>query len=97
MLRMASLVATSAVVNITVALAIASNPTNILATISGNTLVLKWPADHTGWTLQAQTNGLNSGLGTNWVDVAGSASMNGFTNLINPANGSVFYRLSSTP
>jgi len=35
-------------------------------------LQLSWPADHTGWQLQSQTNNLTSGLGTNWVNMLGS-------------------------
>ena len=62
---------------------------------NGNTnLVLSWPADHRGWLLQAQTNTLSAGLGTNWVNLPGSAAVAGWTNAINPANGSVFYRLA---
>ena len=88
----------SAPVTITVsnAVTIATNPTNIVATVSGTNLILSWPGDHTGWTLQAQTNPPSIGLGTNWVDVSGSASVNAVTNIINPANGSVFYRLKYT-
>jgi hypothetical protein len=86
-----------ATITVSNAVTIATNPTNILATISGNNLVLSWPGNHTGWTLQAQTNSLSSGLGTNWVDVPGSASVNTVTNTINPTNGTVFYRLKYTP
>lgn len=68
-------------------------PTNIVYNVSGATLVLSWPPDHTGWTLQAQTNAPGAGLGTNWVNVAGSASVDTITNVIAPTNGSVFYRL----
>ena len=69
------------------------NPTNITSVVNGSNLELSWPADHTGWTLQAQTNALSVGLGTNWVAVPGSTLVNGVTNAINPANGSVFYRM----
>jgi len=74
------------------------NPTNITASVisnvgGGQSLVLSWPADHTGWTLQSQTNSLTKGLGTNWVDVPGSASVNIITNPIVKTNGSVFYRM----
>lgn len=31
----------------------------------GNQIQLSWPADHTGWRLQMQTNG----LGTNWINL----------------------------
>ena len=70
-----------------------SASTNMNFKISGNQLQLSWPTDHIGWTLQVQTNTSSIGLGTNWVPVPGSTSVNGITNTINPANGSVFYRL----
>ncbi len=73
-----------------------TNPTNLTATVSGNTLTLSWPADHLGWHLQVQTNPLTSGLGTNWFMIPGSDTQVGLrTNIIiNPADGSVFYRMS---
>jgi autotransporter-associated beta strand protein len=78
---------------LSVVLGIASNPTNITATVSGDMLTLSWPADHLGWILQAQTNGLGTGFYTNWVDVAGSAANNTSVIIISPANPTVFYRL----
>ena len=78
---------------LSVVLGVATNPTNITATVSGNHLTLSWPADHLGWTLQAQTNSITTGLTTNWVDVAGSAASNTNVMTINPANPTVFYRL----
>ncbi len=69
------------------------NPTNIVAQVSGGTLTLSWPADHTGWALQAQTNALNIGLSTNWSVVAGSTATNQLAIPVNSANGSVFYRM----
>lgn len=72
---------------------VATNPTNITFSVTSNVLTLSWPADHTGWRLQAQTNSLANGLGTNWVDVAGATSVNSTNFIINPANGAVFYRL----
>jgi hypothetical protein len=73
---------------------LATNPTNITATLNGNQLVLSWPADHLGWILQSQTNSLATGLGTNWVNVPNSTSVDTVTNTIDPAQGSVFYRLA---
>lgn len=73
-----------------------TNPTNIVTSLSGNVLTLSWPADHTGWRLQVQTNSLATGLVANsnaWLTVIGSASVNSTNITINPANGSVFYRL----
>ncbi|HSY18671.1 MAG TPA: autotransporter-associated beta strand repeat-containing protein, partial [Candidatus Acidoferrales bacterium] len=67
--------------------------TNITTVVSGNLLTLSWPADHTGWRLQVQTNTLGTGLNTNWVDVAGSTTVNSVNVTMNPANGTVFYRM----
>jgi hypothetical protein len=71
----------------------ATNPTNITVQVTANTLYLSWPSDHIGWRLQVQTNNLTQGFGTNWVDVAGATATNQMTIPINPANGSVFYRM----
>jgi alpha-L-arabinofuranosidase len=56
-------------------------------------LQISWPADHTGWQLQSQTNNLTSGLGTNWLNVPGSDQTNQSAWLLDPTNGSVFFRL----
>ena len=72
---------------------VATNPTNINATVSGGALTLTWPEDHLGWVLQSQTNNLNVGLATNWVDVGGSELSTTNVITINPANPGVFYRL----
>jgi hypothetical protein len=53
----------------------------------GNQLQFFWPADHTGWRLQMQTNG----LGTNWVSVLNADYVN--TLLLPMTNGSAFFRL----
>jgi 4-phytase/acid phosphatase len=68
----------------------ADNPTNITASVSTNTLTIAWPADHLGWILQAQTNGLSAGQ---WFDLPGSSDGNSVAISINPANPAVFYRL----
>ncbi len=83
--------------SISVLSAEATNPTNITAVVSGGQLTLSWPADHTGWFLQSQTNSLAAGLKTNWVDVAGSSATNQVIFTINPTNGAVFYRMSLNP
>jgi hypothetical protein len=80
---------------IAVASVISTTPTNITFSVSGSTLTLSWPVDHTGWVLQAQTNAPGLGIGTNWGVVPGSASVNQYVTPINRANGSVFYRLIS--
>jgi hypothetical protein len=56
-------------------------------------LTLSWPFDHTGWSLQMQTNSINVGLGTNWVIVPGSDSTNLLTMPVNPGSGTAFFRL----
>jgi cellulose 1,4-beta-cellobiosidase len=61
--------------------------------VSSSQLNLGWPADHTGWRLQTQTNSTGGGLGTNWVDVTGADSTNQITVPISLANGSAFFRL----
>ncbi|MEI2727220.1 MAG: PQQ-dependent sugar dehydrogenase [Verrucomicrobiota bacterium] len=59
---------------------------------SGNVLDISWPA--TGARLETQTNSPSTSLGTNWVTVPGSATTNRVVVPIDPANGSVFYRLA---
>ncbi len=66
------------------------NPTNITFQAGGGNLTLNWPADHTGWQLQAQTNGLSR---SNWFNVSGSTSVNLCVVSFDPANAEVFYRL----
>ncbi|MBC8096971.1 MAG: hypothetical protein H7Y43_14285 [Akkermansiaceae bacterium] len=72
---------------------VATNPTNIMIQLAANNLTLNWPSDHIGWRLQVQTNGLAQGLGTNWVDVAGSSGTNQMSLPINPDSNTSFYRL----
>jgi hypothetical protein len=68
-------------------------PTNIVATIDANELNLAWPADHIGWQLQMQTNG----LGTNWVNVASSTMTNMMRLPIDTQQSSMFFRLIYPP
>jgi autotransporter-associated beta strand protein len=74
---------------------VATNPTNITSSVSGNVLTLSWPSDHTGWRLQVQTNALGGGLNPSgtWYDVTGSTTVNTINQNIDPANGTVFYRM----
>jgi len=69
---------------------ITDNPTNLTVSVSSNTITIAWPADHIGWILQAQTNGLSAGQ---WFDSPGSGAVNAVVIPVNPANTSVFYRL----
>jgi hypothetical protein len=66
----------------------------ISLTLSNGLLGFNWPLDHVGWSLQAQTNPIGAGLGTNWAVLSGSTSTNRYFVPLNTANGSVFFRLS---
>ena len=57
-------------------------------------LRLSWQTPGGTWHLQAQTNPAAAGLGTNWVDVPGSATTNLMNLPVDPATGCVFYRLT---
>jgi alpha-L-fucosidase 2 len=63
-------------------------------TVSGGQIQLTWPQDHTGWSLQSQTNSSGRGIGTNWVTVPASTLTNQMTFPIGLTNGSVFFRLA---
>ncbi len=63
---------------------VAINVTNV----SGQ-LRFAWPADHTGWQLQSQTNS----LGTDWVNVTSSAQTNLVSLPVDKANRAAFFRL----
>lgn len=60
--------------------------------VAGNTLNLSWPTN-AGWLLQAQTNSIAVGLGTNWSTLTGSDSITNLSVTMNSTNGAVFYRL----
>lgn len=69
-------------------------PINMGMLITNGTLLLSWPEDHTGWRLEAQTNQLTVGVGTNWFTIPSSNTTNLMQFPIVPAHGSVFYRLA---
>ena len=77
-----------------VASTVNTTPTNIVTSVSGDQLTISWPADHIGWTLQSQTNSLSTGLTATWYDVAGSTATNQMTFTIDPANPTVFFRMT---
>lgn len=74
---------------------VSAAPTSLAVFPAEGALHLSWPADHTGWRLQVQTNSVNAGLGANWVDVAGANLTNDVTLPVDATKGSVFYRLIS--
>jgi hypothetical protein len=71
----------------------ATTPPQVSVIPGAGQLQLHWPATHTGWRLEAQTNSLGAGLGTNWVTVAGSATTNQMTIPTDAENGTAFFRL----
>jgi len=74
-----------------------TTPTNLTFTVSNNSLTLSWPANYLGWVLQAQTNSLGAGLGTNWGTVPGSSLVTSMTIPLIANNPAVFYRLMYQP
>lgn len=58
--------------------------------LSGNVLTFTWTG---AFKLQSQTNSLNNGLNNSWFDFPGG-NVSGVTATINPANPTVFFRLS---
>ncbi len=72
---------------------VSTAPVTITNSVSGNLLTHSWPADHIGWRLQVQTNPISIGLGLNWLDVPNSTNVSQMTFTLDPAAGSVFYRL----
>jgi hypothetical protein len=69
----------------------ATNPTNITAKVTGNTLALTWPGDHLGWTLQ--TNAVDLANPSDWYPYPGSVSVTNVNIAIDPKQKNVFYRL----
>ncbi len=72
---------------------VATNPTNITATVSGSTLTLTWPGDHLGWTLQ--TNALDLANTNDWFAYPGSATVTNVNITMDPSLTNVFFRLIS--
>jgi len=83
-------------VQLVVTSALNTTPTNITSSVSGSTLTLGWPADHTGWRLEVQTNNLATGVSANpadWGTVSGSTSTNQEVITIDPTKTGEYYRL----
>lgn len=72
---------------------VSPSPPQLGVALIANQMQFNWPTDHVGWKLQAQTNSLDAGLGSNWFPVAGSRATNLILQTISPASGSVFFRL----
>jgi len=79
-----------------VVISVATNPTNLVATVNGNNLKLSWPANYIGWRLLMQTNNLAKGISSNtndWGTVSGSANTNQVNLTIDPSKPTEFYRM----
>lgn len=68
-------------------------PVPLSLTVANGKIQLSWPENHTGWSLQVQTNGPGQGITTNWMTVPASSATNQLSFPINPTNGSVFFRM----
>jgi fibronectin type 3 domain-containing protein len=73
--------------------AVSTTPVQLNMQEAGGQLQFTWPADHTGWRLQSQTNSPTAGLGANWMDVPLAIYTNQIAIPIVTTTGSVFYRL----
>ena len=60
---------------------------------AGNQLQLNWPADHTGWQLQSQTNNLAAASAQTGSTSPVRTQTNQMTVPLNTTNGAVFFRL----
>ena len=69
-------------------------PPTLVVSPSGGSLQFSWTGS--GFKLQAQTNSLSVGISNNWGDYPGGGA-SPVSVPINVANGSVFFRLISTP
>ncbi|HVM50448.1 MAG TPA: LamG-like jellyroll fold domain-containing protein [Candidatus Acidoferrum sp.] len=72
---------------------LATNPTNMVFSVSGTNLNLSWPSDHLGWTLQ--TNAVSVADPNAWFAWPGSSGTNSLQIPIGPATPRVFFRLVS--
>jgi hypothetical protein len=80
--------------NVRLALAPSLALPHLACQVAGGQIQLLWPPDHSGWELQAQTNPLNFGLGTNWATVPNSPFTNQIVLPIGLANSNIFFRLT---
>jgi len=72
--------------------AVSTVPPILRTSLNGRLLSISWPAGYAGWQLQSQTNPLNLGLNSNWLNVFGVLS-NSLTLPTDPTKSTVFFRL----
>ena len=65
------------------------SPASLTFQAGDGVLALSWPADHTGWHLQAQTNVMSA----SWWDISGSNATNYWAVPITTTNQDMFFRL----
>ncbi len=71
-----------------------TTPTDLtLAVTAPGSLTLSWPIEYIGWSIEAQTNSISTGLSTNWHKVPGAETVNVLNIPVDPANGTVFFRM----
>jgi hypothetical protein len=86
--------ATAFVLSVVAHIATNTTPTNLfISTLNSSNIFLQWSGDHTGWSVQAQTNPVTAGIRSNWAAIAGTSLTNQFVLPIDKANGTVFFRM----
>jgi len=87
--------ATAFVLSVVAHIATNTTPTNMfISTLNSSNIFLQWAGDHTGWSIQAQTNPVTVGIRSNWGAIAGASLTNQFVVPIDKTNGTVFFRMS---
>ena len=71
---------------------VATYPTNLVALMTGNTVSLSWPSEHTGWSLQS--NAVSLVATDAWFTVPGSAATNQMSFNADLAATNLFFRLA---
>jgi hypothetical protein len=71
--------------------AVATNPTNMTFSASGNTLTITWPGDHLGWALQSNSVSLTAS--NQWFTIPGSTTVTDEVLNIDKTQTNVFFRM----
>ena len=71
--------------------AVNPNPTNLVATLNGGTLMLIWPQDNIGW--QLQSNAVSLLVPSAWHDTTDTTTTNRVNIPVSSSTPNVFYRL----